>query len=369
MQAEKATAEGTERYRRRFEKKISGSHFVEIRDLAVSSIGLGTYLGEADADTDRAYEEAIFAALERGCNMIDTAINYRFQRSERNVGIAFQRALKAGAICRDELLISSKGGFISFDGEYPSNPSRYFQDEFVKTGICAQEDLVAGCHCMTPAYLENQLQRSLKNLQVDCIDVYFIHNPETQLSEISRQDFLRRMLAAFRILEKMTAEGKIQMYGTATWNGYREPVNSRSYLSLEDLIGLARDAGGEGHHFRALQVPFNLAMPEAFLVKNQKFGPESVSLLEAAARHRMLVLCSASILQGQLSRNLPDFVTEFFAGLQTDAHRALQFVRSTRGVTSALVGMSQVRHVEENMKLAAQPPLPWEKMQALFSDG
>jgi len=369
MQPGKATPEGTERYKRRFKGNIPPSHFSEIQGLSVSSIGLGTYLGEADEQMDRGYEESTLAVLERGCNVVDTAINYRFQRSERNIGAALERACESGKIKRDEVVISTKGGFVSFDGEYPANPSRYFHDEFVKPGICSAEDLVAECHCMTPAYLENQLGRSLQNLKLDCIDIYLIHNPETQLSEISRQDFLRRMLAAFRMLEKKVAEGKIHMYGTATWNGYREPQNSRSYLSLEELIGLARDAGGDDHHFRALQLPYNLAMPEAFIVKNQKFGSESVSSLEAADRHRMLVLCSASILQGQLSRNLPDFVMKFFKGLKSDAHRALQFVRSTSGVSSALVGMSKVSHVEENMKLASYPRLPWEEMKELFSNG
>ncbi len=366
MQSGKATSEGTEHYRARFEGVIPASHFSEVQGLTVSSIGLGTYLGEADEETDKGYEESVESALGRGCNVLDTAINYRFQRSERSIGAAFERACKTGTVKRDEVVISTKGGFISFDGQYPANPSRYFHDEFVKTGICKEDDLVAGCHCMTPAYLEDQLGRSLQNLRLDFIDIYLIHNPETQLSEITRQDFLRRILAAFRMLEKKVSEGKIRMYGCATWNGFREPQNLRSYLSLEELIGLARDAGGEDHHFRALQLPYNLAMPEAFLMKNQKFGSESVSLLDAAARQRMLVLCSGSILQGQLSRNLPDFVTKFFKGLRTDAHRALQFVRSTPGVSSALVGMSKVKHVEENLKLASNPPLSYEEMKELF---
>ena len=74
---------------------------------------------------------------------------------------------------------------------------------------------------MTPNYLENQLNRSLENLGLETIDIYFIHNPETQLSEISKQDFLKRMLAAFQFLETQVDAGKIQFYGTATWDGYR----------------------------------------------------------------------------------------------------------------------------------------------------
>ena len=361
-----ATREGTERYKLRF--KGPQEHFRDAQGLWISSIGIGTYLGEMDSQTDRNYEASIVRALELGCNLIDTAINYRFQRSERNAGAALKAAIEKGIVKRDEVVISSKGGFLSFDSSYPSNPSRYIHDEYISTGICKEEDIVAGCHCMTPPYLENQLERSLKNLELDCIDIYFIHNPETQLSDISRQDFLKRMLAAFKLLEKKVEEGKIRFYGTATWNGYRENPGGKAFLSLEDLVGLARNAGGEDHHFRAIQLPFNLAMPEALLSKNQKFGSSSVSLLEAAHHHGMIVLTSASILQGQLARNLPGFVNRFFQNLSTDAQRSIQFARSTLGVTTALIGMSRSSHVEENLQVALQPPVAWQQMEQLFSE-
>src|SRR5262249_15766020 len=148
---------------------LSPEHFRRQQGCWISSIGLGTYLGEPDEKTDRAYSESVKLALQSGCNLLDTAINYRFQRSERVIGAAFSELLKSNAVTRDEIVFSTKGGFLSFDGVY-SNPSKYFETEFVKPGICQPEDLVAGCHCMTPAYLENQLDRSLKNLQIECAD-------------------------------------------------------------------------------------------------------------------------------------------------------------------------------------------------------
>lgn len=362
----KATAEGTHRYTQKFQ--FPSGHFRPTQNLHISSIGLGTYLGEPDDATDAAYEEAIAAALVSGCNLIDTAINYRFQRSERNIGAALKKLIDSGKIARDEVVISTKGGFLSLDGDYPANPSQYFRDQYIKPGICKPEDIVANCHCMTPSYLENQLERSLKNLNVDCIDIYFIHNPETQLSEISRQDFLRRILAAFKMLENKVAEGKIQFYGTATWDGYRQVPGDTSYLALEDLIGLARNAGGEDHHFRALQFPYNLAMPEALLEKNQNFGSAVVSTLEAAKNYGMIVLSSASILQGKLSKNLPQFMSDFFPNFATDAQRSIQFVRSTPGVTSALVGMSSIKHVHENLAVAQKEPEPWARLSQLFRE-
>jgi aryl-alcohol dehydrogenase-like predicted oxidoreductase len=365
MSGTKSTPEGTRRYAGRLSADVPAEHFRQFDGMAISSIGIGTYLGEPDDRTDKSYEEAIRSAIECGCNLIDSAINYRFQRSERNIGAVLSDLFQNGTLSRDEIIVCTKGGFLSFDGGYPTNPRRYFEEEFVAKGICVPDDLVAGCHCMTPAYLEDQIDRSLKNLKLSCIDIYYLHNPEIQLAEISRQDFLKRTLAAFKLLEKKVAEGKIYIYGAATWNGFRESPDSPGYLSLEELIGLAREAGGDGHHFRAVQLPYNLAMPEAFLSKNQKLGSKSVSLIESASGQNMAVFCSAAILQGQLSRNLPDMLQRVF-GMRTDSQRAIQFTRSTPGVTAALVGMSREPHVNENMEVAKFPPAPWTEMRQIF---
>lgn len=355
-QSGKATIEGTRRYVERFKGKIPEDHFREVQGLFISSIGLGTYLGNMDQQTDRNYEDAIFKALGSGCNLIDTAINYRFMRSEKNIGNALRKAIQEKIVSRDEIVIATKGGFLA------AHPKDY-----IANGICNAEDIVANCHCMTPHYLQNQLSQSLENLGLDTVDIYFIHNPETQLSEISRQEFLKRMLAAFQILEKEVEAGKIQFYGTATWDGYRKEEGKRGYISLEELIGLARVAGqGDDHNFRALQFPYNLAMPEAFLLHNQNFGSQRVSVIKAAHNQKMIVLCSASILQGQLAQTLPESIQKFFAQLKTDAQKAIQFVRSTPGVTTALVGMGRPEHVEENLQTAKVAPLTWEKFQDLF---
>jgi len=80
-----ATPEGTKKYAERFPNTASG-HFRAAQGLTLSSIGIGTYLGNYDAATDAGYTEAIAKFVESGGNVIDTAANYRFQRSERNIG-------------------------------------------------------------------------------------------------------------------------------------------------------------------------------------------------------------------------------------------------------------------------------------------
>lgn len=360
-----ATTEGTTRYRERFAPGIPREHFHEFQGLSPSSIGIGTYLGNYDDETDQLYHTAIVRAVESGCNVIDSAINYRCQRSERSVGTAIQDLAGRG-FSRDELVVATKGGFIPYDGVPPQDVRAYFEANFVKPGIATFADIIAGCHCMTPAYLRHQLDRSLANLNLQCIDVYYVHNPETQLGKLSREEFNLRILRAFEALEGAAADGKIRTYGVATWNGFRNDPAAKDYLSLADMVEIAARAGGKDHHFKVIQLPLNLGMTEALSLNNQRVGEKQLTALEAAQALGIAVMCSASILQAQLTRNLPSIIADTFSGLRTDGQRALQFVRSTAGVTTALVGMKQIEHVNENLETARVPPAPWEQYSKLF---
>jgi aryl-alcohol dehydrogenase-like predicted oxidoreductase len=360
-----ATPEGTERYRKRFAGITAPEHFRPLQGLWVSSIGVGTYLGNYDEATDAQYHQAVVGAVESGCNVIDTAINYRCQRSERSIGTALKELARKG-YGRDELVIATKGGFLPFDNMPPSDPKNYIIKTFVESGVATAADIVGGYHCMTPRYLLNQLESSLSNLDLECVDIYYVHNPESQLGKISADEFDARLVNAFQALEEAVARGKLRLYGTATWNAYRNPPEAKDYLSLAHVVSLAEKAGGKDHHFRIVQLPLNLGMTEALSNANQQVDGKSVTLLEAAQHLGVTVMCSASVLQGQLTRNLPDVIRDTFAGLETDGQRALQFVRSTPGVTTALVGMKQLNHVKENLKTARIPPAPWEQYSKLF---
>ena len=352
-----ATASGTAAYRDGL-ADVPAEHFRTLGDLTVSSVGLGTYLGEEDDATDRAYGEAIVDAANLGCNLFDTAINYRAQRSERVIGQALLHLERELGLSRTSFVVCTKGGYIPFDGGVPPDPAQYFRDVYVRPGVLRPEDVVDGEHAMTPRYLEDQIARSLRNLGLSSIDVYYLHNPETQLGAVSRPEFLARVRAAFELLERQVAAGRIGRYGVATWNGFRTPPGSRGHLSLEELVREAEAAGGRDHHFEVIQLPYNLAMPEAYASATQLVGGERVTALEAAKRLGITAIASASILQGQLSRRLPQALADAFPGLATSAQRAVQFVRSTHGVTAALVGMRSRAHVAENLAVARIPPSP-----------
>src|SRR5207248_11804451 len=117
------------------------------------------------------------------------------------------------------------------------------------------------------------------------------------------------------------------------------------------------------HHFRVVQLPYNLAMLEAFTLANRPADTGLVPMLRAAEHVGVYTMASASIMQGQLARGLPPELSVALPGLATDAQRALQFVRSTPGVGTALVGMKTVAHVEENAGLVRTAPAPWELFQ------
>ena len=178
-----ATPAGTVAYRTALAAAKRNGHFREWRGLALSSVGIGTYLGADDDATDALYEAAIERALLSGINVIDSAVNYRHQRSERAVGRALVKATGAGRVPREAIVVATKGGFLPFDGPAP-------------LGLLGPGDLVGGAHCMTPRYLEDQIERSRTNLDVETIDIYYLHNPETQLGEIARPLFMRRLRAA-----------------------------------------------------------------------------------------------------------------------------------------------------------------------------
>jgi aryl-alcohol dehydrogenase-like predicted oxidoreductase len=217
----RATPQGTLRYAARFQGRAASGHFRQAAgERLVSSIGIGTYLGEPDEATDTSYTEAVVAAVEGGINLIDSAINYRFQRSERSVGRALQ-ALSAKGFSREEIVLSTKAGFLTPDGSMPAEPDAYFSREFLERGIFRPQEIAAGCHCLAPRFLADQLDRSLMNFGVESVDVFYLHNPETQLGEIPLEEFQQRIGEAFRFLETAVADGKIGAYGLATWNSFR----------------------------------------------------------------------------------------------------------------------------------------------------
>ena len=336
----RATPEATARYMSRHAKWKNTGFYRQAQSWTISSLGIGTYLGDMSAEADAAYCEAIQAAVRGGINFIDTSLNYRNQRSERAIGQAIIRLMQQPKdLDRDEFVVCTKAGYLVRDA--------------LPEGL-ESHDIVGKMHSMAPQFLADQLERSRRNLGLETIDVFYLHNPETQFGFIDHEEFYTRVRRAFEFLESAVSDGKIQFYGAATWEGFRKP----HALSLTRMETVAREVAGPNHHFRFIQLPYNLAMPEALTSRHETSnGNQAVSVLQAAEALGITVVASASILQARLARELPEELGVSLPGLRTDAQRAIQFSRSAPGITTSLVGMGRPEHVAENLGVADVAPL------------
>jgi aryl-alcohol dehydrogenase-like predicted oxidoreductase len=347
-----ATTVGTHRFSERAARRDPAFYGVMPRNLATSVLGVGTYLGDCTSDEDAAYTRTIHAAITAGVNLFDTAINYRCQRSERALGRAVVEAIASGEVRRDELVVCTKGGYVALENEPPASRDAYeawLERELFGPGILGRDEVVRGGHSIAPRFLAHQLAKSRANLGLEAIDIYYLHNPEEQLLAVDRATFHARVRSAFALLEERAEAGEIAGYGCATWAGFRVPPDNRQHLSLAELIALARDVGGTAHHFRAVQLPVSLAMPEAARMPTQPLGRKMVSLLEAADALGVAVVASAPLMQGRLTNGLPPETHALFPGCTTDAQRALRFTASLPGVTAVLAGMRSTEHLAENL--------------------
>ena len=355
-----ATDEGTRRYAGRFEELVGRGHFRRNRGLTTSSIGIGTYLGGANDATDSLVSDAVDAVVKGGMNVIDSAANYRRERGEKSVGIALNRMFSNGTAKRDEVLICTKGGFIPHGGDW-------FETNHVGRGRVTTDDLVGGVHCMHPDYLEAQLNQSLANLGVDTIDVYYVHNPESQAGKVPAAVFKDRLEAAFRILEGAVRAGKIRAYGVATWNAFRVEGNVSGAMSLAATKNAAQRVSGDiADAMHYVQLPLNLAMTEALIKPVQDLGGQGMPAIRTATSLGLKVMASGAIRQAKLG-DLPAHVrTAIGDHMTSDAQRALQFTRSAPGIATALIGLKQPSHVEEALNLCREAPMKPGDVLSMF---
>jgi len=357
-----ATVEGTSRFRARFSETCSAGQFREADGLWWSSVGLGSYIGGVDDATDDLVGQAFERCVTAGVNVIDTAINYRYERAEKCLGRALAKQIDAGTVTRDEVVLCTKGGYLP----HPDR-ARWFEAEIVgpSQGAVSMDDLVGGSHCMHPAYIDDQIDRSRKNLDVETIDLYYLHNPESQVGAVDEQTLHDRLQEAFETLEHAADEGRIRMYGVATWNAFRVPAGERGHMSLELAKRLAgRAAGDRTDRLRCVQLPLNPTMPEALTLASQTVAGHELPALAACRSLGIHAIASRSVGKGEV-RLTPKVVASLGQDLESDAQRSLQFARSAPGVISALAGMKSPAHVAENLGLCTVDPLPAERFSGL----
>lgn len=352
-----ATQEGTARYRDRLG---AAERFRDAAGWSWSNVGIGTYLGAADDATDALVSDAVAAALAGGINVVDTAANYRGGRGEVSAGAGLERAFADGTVRRDEVIVCTKAGYL------PTPPDQFLETYVGRDGL-TENDLVAGSHCLHPAYIADRIDKSRDALGVDRIDVFYLHNPEAQLAHVERGVFDARLLAAFEVLEAAAKDGRIGCYGLATWRAFRLTPGEKGYISLAGVKALARQAaGGEGDRLGCVQMPLALTMPEAVNRPTQWIGDASVSAVAAARLLGLAAVASGSIGQAKVPAMNDQLKKWLGADFDSDHQRALQFTRSASGLTTALVGMKQPAHVAQNLAVQTAAPLPRATFELMF---
>jgi len=364
-----ATRDGTLRFRVRHEGKSTAiGHFKEFQGLSLTSIGMGTYLGNADATTDKLVVNAIKRSVASGAvNVIDTAINYRFQKAERALGRAVRELIEEKIISRDEIFISTKNGYLTHDADLALDFWEYIHEHLIKKGVITANDISSDYNCMKVSYLEDQLNRSIKNLGLECIDLMYLHNViESNVHDIDRDEVMKMLKEAFEFYEQKRSEGVIKYYGMATWTCFRVMPNSREYVNLKDMIDMAKEASvrhkKDEHGLRFIQLPFNLIMHEAATLRNQSINNSMYTVFEASEVLGINVFTSVPLMQ---SRLLKSNVIPTIDGIESKALRCLQFVRSSPAIP--LVGHKNPEHVEENIRIAKIKPLSTDEFNNILA--
>jgi len=298
----RATADGTAGRARRFAEAGLTHGYVPLGStgLTVSRLGFGCY--RVDDETPE-HREALMAALQAGCTLIDTSTNYTNGASERLVGSVLAELARDGELPRDAVVVVSKLGYVQ-----GQNLALAQEREAAGRPFPEMVKYLDECwHCLHPEFLRDQLNRSLDRLQLEALDVCLLHNPEYFLSDAKkrlaggrlekvREEFSRRVREAFAFLENQVAAGRIGWYGVSSNTAVAHRDDPEA-TSLSRLLEAAVSAGGPGHHFRVLQVPMNLF--ESGAVREPNTGPEG--------KHAALALAAEAGIGVLLNRPLNAF--------------------------------------------------------------
>jgi uncharacterized protein len=295
-----ASREGTLAYAQKLGANWGTTGYVELggTDLWVSRLGFGGYRVAAEVGEHRA---ALEKALQGGVNLIDTSTNYTDGDSERLVADVLGDLAARGVVARDQVVIVSKLGYVQGKNleiaEAREREGKPFP-EMVKVG----EGI---WHCLHPEWLDDQLTRSLDRLGLETLDVCLLHNPEYffgdavkrglgPLSEL-RDEFYRRVEAAFAHFEREIVRGRIKSYGVSS-NSFVSPADDREATELTRVLAAARAAGGESNHFCVVELPMNLGEAGAALEKNN--GARSVLEVAREAGLGVLVNRPLNVIAG-----------------------------------------------------------------------
>jgi ADP-heptose:LPS heptosyltransferase/predicted aldo/keto reductase-like oxidoreductase len=312
------------------------------RGLNLGTIGLGT--SAYSFACDREATAVIKAMVALGANVIDLAANYGGGDSCAVVGTALRAMVASGDITREELFLCTKAGFT---------------EHLAGTAAARSRGWNLGGHCLDTDYLAWEFERQRRWLGVEALDAFLVHNPEEQLPARGKQALLEQLEKAFELLEGLVAAGSLRHYGVSTVDALRVPRSDPRHIDLAEIEAAALRAGGVNHHFSVVEIPVSLAHLEAFDLPAHTLpgsDPRAVPALEWAAGKGLLVLASIPLNHGHQLDKLAQPARQYTT-IEDDAAALLEVVRSLPGVSCALVGITNPRHVASVALLAGRAPM------------
>jgi len=281
-----------------------------------SRIGFGSYR------IDNRIEEhfnALSKALINGISLIDTSSNYSDGRSEILIGNVLDELTESGKIDRENITLVSKVGYMQ-GKNYSFALKKKEQGTPFNDVVEYDKEL---WHCISPDFLEDQLNRQLHRLDQNkpggYIDAYLLHNPEYFLSnehkynfdkEESQQIYYQRIKKAFEFFEAKVKSGVIKYYGISS-NTFGHKNMTYDFTSLEKILEIAKEISSH-NHFKFIQLPFNLIESGAYFENNQLSNSKSVLKLAQENGIKVLVNRPLNAITSKGLIRLADFKFEEF---------------------------------------------------------
>ncbi|CAH1759551.1 7900_t:CDS:10 [Entrophospora sp. SA101] len=176
--------------------------------------------------TDEESHQALRLSINNGINVIDTSSNFENGESEQVIGKVLKELFSKGSVKPDDLVVISKAGYFQ---TLDTTTTASLDNSFVKINN-------QSFHSMSPKFLYEQLNDSLKRLQLDCLDIFMLNNPERMLQAKNKHYSINRLyddiLKAFDYLDTEVSKGRIKGYGICS--------NSMTKTSSIDHISLPR---------------------------------------------------------------------------------------------------------------------------------
>ncbi|GAB6439930.1 aldo/keto reductase [Bacillus luti] len=281
--------------------------------LTISKLGLGTNaVGGHNLYNDVNEEEGkrlIEEAIQQGVTFFDTADSYGFGRSEELVGQVLKRN-------RHEFVLATKGGIQPL-----LNGGTYINNE--------------------PSYLRNAVENSLRRLQTDYIDLYYLHFTNSETSYIDSIGELTRLKEEGKIRSIGISNVNVEQLKEANQHGYidvvQSPYNMLDRTAGEELLPYCIEAG----------ISFIPYGPLAFGILGGKYT-ENFKLNEGDWRQ------SVNLFEKNTYRSNFKKV-EKLKGLAKEknievSHLALAWLLNKKGIDTVIPGGKRAEQIRESIR-------------------